>query len=266
MGVVLGGHSVSVFGANATVSTSGFTFVPPAVTINAGESVTWNNLSSGGHTTTSATSLWSSSTDGFKFVFANAGTYNYFCIPHQSLGMTGKVTVNAVTPPNVPPTVTITNPASGITLSAPASLTLKAMAGDSDGSITNVQFLQGATSLGKATTPPFSFAVNNLSAATYTFSAVASDNGGLTATNSITVHVINASPVTVGATQFASANHFQFSYSADVGLTYLVQVSTNLLDWTPINTNTATVNPTVFTDANAGRSGAYYRVGRLANP
>jgi hypothetical protein len=180
--------------------------------------------------------------------------------------MVASIVVTNLTAPNVPPTVTVTNPASGITLSAPASLTLMASAADSDGSITNVQFLQGTTSLGNVATAPFSIAVNDLAAADYKFSAIASDNVGLTATNSITIHVINASSVAVTAPALVSAGHFQFSYSANIGLTYVVQISTNLLVWNPINTNKTTVNPTIFTDPNASNGDSFYRIGRLPNP
>lgn len=267
VGAVLYGHAISIYGANHQVTTSGFTFAPAALTINAGDSVTWVNLQSGGHTTTSANSLWNSSANGFTFTFNDSGTYNYFCIPHQSLGMKGAITVNAVVPPNVPPMVSITNPASGMVFSAPASLTLKASATDSDGSVTNVKFLNGTALLGNVAAAPFSIPVNNLAAANYTFSAIASDNDGATTTNSIMVSVINPSPLSISAPAISAQNHFQFSYASDIGLTYVVQVSTSLLSgWTPIATNTATANPTIFTDPNVNNGSSFYRVGRLPNP
>jgi plastocyanin len=267
IGAVLYGHAISTYGANHQVSTSGLTFVPSSLTINAGDSVTWVNLQSGFHTTTSASSLWDSSSDGFTFTFNNSGTYNYFCRTHLAEGMTGTVTVNAVTPPNQPPMVSITNPAGGIVFSAPASLTLKASATDSDGSVTNVKFLNGTALLGNVAAAPFLITVNNLAAADYTFSAIASDNDGATATNSITARVINPSPLFISAPANSAQNHFQFSYASDIGLTYAVQVSTNLLfGWIPIATNTATTNPTIFTDPNLDNGGSFYRVGRLPNP
>ncbi len=252
-------------------------FSPAITNVPINTKVIWNwvgsfhSTTSGDGSTGTPDGLWDSGVNNPAHAFTNtfntAGTFSYYCSIHYPEKMVGSIIVTNLTAPiNVPPTVTITNPASGIVLSAPASLTLKANAADSDGSVTNVKFLQGTTLLGNVATAPFSFTVNNLAAASYTFSAIASDNGGATATNSITVSVIAANPVAVTAPVFASANHFKFSYSSDIGLSYVVQVSTNLLNWNPVITNKATVNSTLFTDPNANNSGSFYRVGRLPNP
>jgi plastocyanin len=262
--------------ATVLVGSGGLVFFPATASIPVNGRIIWNWAGSG-HSTTSGNNgsvggdgLWNSGVNNLPHSFTNtfttAGSFPYYCIPHFSSGMKGTIVVTNAVAPNLPPTVTITNPASGTTLSAPASLTLAASADDSDGSVANVQFLQGATSLGNVAAAPFSMAVNNLAAGDYTFSAVASDNLGATATNSIVVHVINAGPVTVSAPAFATADHFQFSYTADIGLSYVVQVSTNLLDWTPLATNTATASPVIFSDPNAGGGAAFYRVERRPNP
>ena len=45
-----------------------------------------------------ADGVWSSgaknSGDKFQFAFTTSGTFNYFCIPHCSMGMTGSITVS----------------------------------------------------------------------------------------------------------------------------------------------------------------------------
>jgi hypothetical protein len=169
---------------------------------------------------------------------------------------------------NSPPMVTITNPSSSATLSAPASLVLRATASDTDGTVTNVQFFQGAVSLGNATASPYSVTVNSLAAGDYTFSAIATDNGGLTATNQITAHVVNPIAVTVGggSVQRPSSTSFQFSYSANVGLNYFIQRSLDLRNWTGVLTNVATNTTMIFRDDGASGSGGFYRVGRVPNP
>src|SRR6202012_419345 len=104
-----------------------FAFQPQLTTINAGDSVLWTwPAGSTAHNVfyTGSATGWpgnSSVLNGpatFTQKFNASGSFPYECTVH---GFTGSITVNAVVPPNVPPTVTITNPASGITLSAPAS-------------------------------------------------------------------------------------------------------------------------------------------------
>ena len=107
----------------------------------------------------------------FTNTFTSAGSFPFFCSVHFSAhGMTGAVNVASAA---VPPTVSITNPVNNATFSAPASFTLAATASSSSGTVTNVQFFEGATSLANVPTAPYSVPVNSLAAADYTFSAVA---------------------------------------------------------------------------------------------
>ena len=126
----------------------------------------------------------------------------------------------------------------------------------------------GSTILTNETVAPFSAVVSNLAAGSYTFSAIASDDGGLTATNAITNSVVNAGPVLLSSPQQMPATSFRFSYTANAGLNYVVQRSTNLVlnDWVPLATNLAGGSSVTFTDVNATVNPAFYRVGRLPNP
>jgi hypothetical protein len=165
-----------------------------------------------------------------------------------------------------PPSVTITNPIDGASFIAPATVTIQAAVSDSGGNVTNVEFFQGTASLGSVTSSPFAVTVNNLGAADYTFSAVATDDGGLSATNAIVVHVVTPVPIVLGALQRTSPTSFQFTYSANVGLRYVVEWSGDLMTFTPITTNTAASNPVTFLDTGAVGFLKFYRVGRLPNP
>jgi plastocyanin len=87
----------NVFAANATITISDFAYTPQQVTINAGESVTWQ-WSSGTHPTASDNSPaeWTTFTlDGsnpsFTKVFNTPGTFDFHCEFHGS--MTGTITV-----------------------------------------------------------------------------------------------------------------------------------------------------------------------------
>jgi len=243
-------------------------FFPAITNIAVGDQVLWvwnNTLSS--HTTTD-TGLWDSglqASGNFSRTFNSAGSFPYQCTPHGAFGMTGTINVTAL---NQPPTVTITNPVTGTVLAAPASLTLQASATDPDGTVTNVQFWNGPTLLTNLTTTPFATTVTNLPAGSHTFSAIAFDNTGATATNSVSLSVVTPVPVVIGSFLRPTGTNFQFSYTANVGLGYVVQRATNLLsqDWITLATNVATGNPMIFSDTHATGNPGLYRVGRLPNP
>ncbi|MGM9508960.1 Ig-like domain-containing protein [Larkinella sp. GY13] len=80
------------------------------------------------------------------------------------------------TPDNVAPTVTLTSPAQSATFNAPATINLTATASDSDGSVTKVEFYNGSTKVGEATTAPFQYSMTNVDEGTYAFKAVAADD------------------------------------------------------------------------------------------
>jgi len=168
----------------------------------------------------------------------------------------------------VQPTVAITNPASSAVFAAPASITIRATASESGGTVTNVQFLVGANILTNETAAPFSATTNNLATGSYTFSAVASDNNGLTATNTATINVVTPVTVSLANSTMIPGTNFQFSYLVNTGLSYVVQISTNLAasNWIPLVTNVAASNPAVFMDVHATNKSGFYRVGRLPNP
>ncbi len=92
---------------------------------------------------------------------------------------------------NSPPTVTLTQPADGATFTAPATVNLAATASDADGTVTKVEFFNGAAKLGEDTTAPYSFTWSGVAAGTYTLTARATDDLGATTTSA-------ASTITVG--------------------------------------------------------------------
>ena len=99
-------------------------------------------------------------------------------------------------PSNAPPSVTLTNPPNGASYNGPTNITLSASASDSDGSVTNVQYFDSATSLGNATVVPYNL-LTTLAVGAHSLTAVATDNLGLSATSSVvsvSVNVFNAAP------------------------------------------------------------------------
>jgi hypothetical protein len=256
-------------GATVTVSVVNFAFVPATTNIAVGDRVIWS-WGSGFHSTTSTHTppLWDSGAQFTPFFYTNTfttnGTFPYECTVHL---FTGSI---IVAPATQPPTVAITNPAPGAVFSAPADVTIRAAVNDpnSGGSVTNVQFLAGPTILTNEAAAPFVAVAANLAAGGYTLTAVATDNLGASATNTVTISVVTPVPLALGAPQQVSATAFQFNYAANAGLNYIVQRATTLAppDWTTIATNTAAGNPEVFTDVQATNNPGFYRVGRLPNP
>jgi hypothetical protein len=110
--------------------------------------------------------------------------------------------------------VGITSPTNSTLFVAPANFTIQAAASDSDGSVAQVEFFNGATSLGVDTTSPYTAAVNNLSGGTYSLSAVATDNLGAKLTNSVTVTV--DAPPTVSIS--SPTNNATFTAGASITL------------------------------------------------
>jgi plastocyanin len=196
-----------------------------------------------------------------------AGTYTLSAIAFDNLGAKSTNSISIIVSNNTPPSVSITNPLNGAVFSAPANLTIRASATDSDGSVTNVQFLVGSGIASNTPTAPFLATTNLVSAGSYTLTAIAVDNLGAKATNTLSISIVNPVAVALTNASAISGANFQFRYSANVGLSYVIQRSTNVAaGWISIVTNTAASNPVVFIDTHATNNGAFYRVGRMPNP
>jgi hypothetical protein len=164
------------------------------------------------------------------------------------------------------PTVSLTSPTNGAVFASPANVNLVATnATVSSGTVTNVQFFTNGVSLKSVSSAPFTLTASNLTAGAYALKAVATA-AGVSATSSV-VNVTVVSPVTVNLSAAGLNNgKFSFNYAANPGLAYVVESSTNLLNWTPVVTNVAPGNPAPFTNAVNATGIQFYRVGRLPNP
>lgn len=134
-----------------------------------------------------------------------AGSFVLTAIAVDNYGARATNSVNILV--NAPPSVTVTNPLNGATFTAPANITIQATAGDTDGNITNVQFLVGAVVLANDSVAPYAAATNGLPEGNYTLAAVASDNRGTRATNSVNISV-NANVPPVIRIVFVSVSNF----------------------------------------------------------
>jgi hypothetical protein len=171
------------------------------------------------------------------------------------------------TPPpgGTPPTVAITSPTNGAVFAAPANVGIDASATVAGGSVTNVAFFANTNSLGAAQSVPFTITTGSLGAGPYALTAVATAAGLSTTSSVVNITVVSPNPISLSSLRITN-NQFTFDYSANPGLSYVVQNSSNLLNWLPLVTNAAASNSVQFTDSFISNGARYYRVGRVPNP
>ncbi|HXJ60817.1 MAG TPA: leucine-rich repeat domain-containing protein [Verrucomicrobiae bacterium] len=133
--------------------------------------------------------------------------------------------VSIIISSNSPPTVAITSPINGASFIAPATITIQAAASDSDGSVTNVQFFDGVTSLGNRSSSPYSLSVS-LAVGSHALTAVASDNLGAR-TTSLPVTVTGLTVIVISGTTRLPDGAFQFTFTNTPGASFTVLTTTN---------------------------------------
>jgi hypothetical protein len=119
-------------------------------------------------------------------------------------------------PSNTPPTVSLTSPSSGATITLGESFTLSANAADSDGSVTSVQFFANGASVGVDTTAPYSIVWTPAATGNYSLTAVATDDD--TATTTSIPAPVSVNPASSGTTVVLQRG---LNGYAGVGDTYL---------------------------------------------
>lgn len=89
------------------------------------------------------------------------------------------------------------------------------------------------------------------------YSAVASNNVGTATSRTAHLEVYNTQRGLISAWSYVS-NRFQFTVSGITGALYRVQLSTNLVDWSPVHTNQTTFTYTDSSVTNAPNR--FYRI------
>jgi hypothetical protein len=139
-------------------------------------------------------SIGSATVSPFNVSWPNVptGSYTIRAVATDNSGLSTvssavQITVNNS---NIPPAVSITAPLAGTNFPAGANISINADASDLDGNVTQVEFFNGATSLGTDNSAPYSFAWNNIPAGALSLTARATDNSGGTTTS--TAVIINS--------------------------------------------------------------------------
>jgi len=103
------------------------------------------------------------------------------------------------------PSVSITSPEHGDFFEVVANITIEADASDTDGTVTKVEFFEGANKLGEDTTYPYSFTWNNVPQGEYILTAKATDNDLLEGISTLVyVDVIPRDPAKLDMEEFAT--------------------------------------------------------------
>jgi plastocyanin len=88
--------AVSAPVAANTVSIKNFAFVPAAVTVKVGTTITWTNTDQEAHTVTAKNGAFNlaplNSGSTYQYTFTKPGTYNYLCTIHPFMTATVVVT------------------------------------------------------------------------------------------------------------------------------------------------------------------------------
>jgi len=112
---------------------------------------------------------------------------------------------------DTPPSVSIASPTANSVFQTPATIPISASAADPDGSVAEVDFYQGGTLIGSATSAPYNFTWTGVEPGSYVLSAIAIDNQGASTVSAAVTIRVNAPPTVVltspatGASLIASA-------------------------------------------------------------
>jgi hypothetical protein len=129
----------------------------------------------------------------------SVGNHTLFAVAQDNAGVkaTNTATVAITINPNVLPSITITNPIPGSEYLVGSMITnISASASDPDGNIDYVEFYDNGVYRTSDTNAAYGFDLCDVTAGTHVLSAVAIDNAGGRATNSITVTVTNPPGIT----------------------------------------------------------------------
>lgn len=140
--------------------------------------------------------VWVMNADGSSQVNLSNNEYGDLCPSWQQTAV------------NVPPTVSLTNPAEGSGFTTPANITITANAADSDGSIGRVDFYQGTTLIGASTANPYTVSWSNVPPGNYSLTAKATDNLGASTIST---------PVTITVSQPATSADIRWLVSDQLG-------------------------------------------------
>jgi hypothetical protein len=159
---------------------------------------------------------------------------------------------------NNPPQITLLAPADGTVFTAPTNILLTASATDPDGSISKVEFFQGASKLGETNTPPYQFTWTNVPAGLYSLTAKATDDSGATTSSSAAAIRVTAP----GLSANYSSGQIIISWATAAG-SYTLEMTDSLsppVSWSPAPETPVVNGQQTTVTINAGTGNKFYRL------
>ena len=190
---------------------------------------------------------------------ASAGAHTLQAVAMDSNGNAVTSSVVNITAADLPPSVTVTNPAAGSAVLGGSSVTLGASATD-DNAVTNVAFYVDGSAVGSSTTSPYAATWNVTSLGAHTVTAVAYDSAGQSTTSAV-----------VNVTAVLNFNAYEpFNYSLGAFASGTASTATGFSgNWTCGSAGTIVSGLTYAslpTANNALKCTASYQVESLATP
>lgn len=138
--------------------------------------------------------LGSSATAPYVFNWTTPGTgaVSLTAKAYDLRGQSASSTALAVTVSSKVPSVSLTSPAAGTRLTAPATIDLSASASEPGSSVGTVEFYANGTPIASLASPPYNAVWSNVAAGTYSLTAKATDSAGASKTSAtVAITVVN---------------------------------------------------------------------------
>jgi hypothetical protein len=190
---------------------------------------------------------------------AAGGSPAYIGFTGATGGVASRQTVTGFTfALNNPPQVALVGPVDGSVFTAPTNILLSANASDPDGTVSKVEFFQGATKLGETNSAPYQYTWNNVPAGLYSLTAKATDDSGATTVSS--TKSIRVTAPTVSASY--NSGQIIISWATAAG-SYTLEVTDSLLppvSWSPAPEPPVVNGPQTIVTITAGAGNKFYRL------